>query len=77
MCKASVDDVTVPPEQRWSNLHGRLAFAPVTEMSEEYIRDAEAQMDALRATAQQAVYGASSLLISQATPQQLHGHISW
>jgi hypothetical protein len=55
LCKASVSDLTLPVAERWGALDGRLAFAPVTEMTEPFIQaDAEAAMVAVRAEAQRA-----------------------
>ncbi|OQR83286.1 hypothetical protein ACHHYP_14913 [Achlya hypogyna] len=53
LCRAMIDDLFVPPSQRWTHLQdqGRLAFAPVTEMSEDYIRHATQEMVALRPNA--------------------------
>eukprot|EP00930_Biecheleria_cincta_P081471 TRINITY_DN7042_c0_g1_i2.p1 TRINITY_DN7042_c0_g1~~TRINITY_DN7042_c0_g1_i2.p1 ORF type:complete len:320 (+),score=57.28 TRINITY_DN7042_c0_g1_i2:444-1403(+) len=49
LCRANVGDLAASPEERMSNLSGRLAFAPVTEMSEDYMRQAQQEMDAARA----------------------------
>ena len=51
LCKASVADVvTTPPPQRYAGLSGRLAFAPVTEMTEDFMRAGQLAMDSYRQT---------------------------
>ena len=50
--KASVCELTAPPGDRWSGLDERLCFSPVTEMTEDFMRDAQRQMDAERAVAE-------------------------
>lgn len=45
LCKASVAEVIAPPAERWNALHGRLVFAPETEMMEDFIRRGVAQME--------------------------------
>jgi hypothetical protein len=51
LCKASVADVvTTPPQQRYNGLSGRLAFAPVTEMTEDFMRAGQLAMDSYRQT---------------------------
>lgn len=51
LCKASVADVvTTPPQQRYAGLSGRLAFAPVTEMTEDFMRAGQLAMDSYRQT---------------------------
>jgi len=49
LCRASVADLIAPPEGRWAELEGRMAFAPVTEMTEDFMRNAEEEMAARRA----------------------------
>jgi len=44
LCKGSVQELVSPPAERWAGLQGRLAFAPVTEMTEGFMRAAQAQM---------------------------------
>ena len=56
--RAGVRQLTVEPASCWTDIYstGRLAFAPVSEMTEEYIRGAgREQMEALRPGAQQAL----------------------
>ena len=38
-----------PPAARWPGLDTRMAFSPVTEMTEDFMRTAEQEMVALRA----------------------------
>ena len=38
LCRASVSDITAPPTDRFAGLRGRLAVAPVTEMTEDFVR---------------------------------------
>jgi len=52
LCRANIGDLTTRPSERWRNTDGRLAFAPITEMTESYMREAHVQMQAARATAQ-------------------------
>lgn len=52
LCHANIGDLTAEPHERWANMAGRLAFAPITEMSESYMREAEQQMVAARAAVQ-------------------------
>lgn len=52
LCRANIGDLAAGHEERWKNTQGRLAFAPITEMSESYMREAQLQMVAARATAQ-------------------------
>jgi len=49
ICHASVSDLIVPPEERWDSLNGRLLFAPVTEITENCLREGQGQMDESRA----------------------------
>jgi len=51
LCKASTADVTAPITERWQGLEGRMAFAPQTAMTEDFMRESEIQMTALRAEA--------------------------
>jgi hypothetical protein len=52
LCRANISDITTSPMERWQNMQGRLAFAPITEMTESYMREAQNQMVAARATVQ-------------------------
>ncbi|CAE8686259.1 unnamed protein product [Polarella glacialis] len=52
LCRANVGDVVSTPSERWTNTAGRLAFAPITEMTESYMREAHLEMNAARATVQ-------------------------
>lgn len=52
LCRANVGDLTTAPQERWRNTAGRLAFAPITEMSEAYMRQAQREMDVARVTVQ-------------------------
>ena len=54
MCRATISDLASDPHLRRRKLDGRLAFAPITEMSEDYVRNAQVEMKTLRATAQAA-----------------------
>lgn len=48
LCKASVTDVLInPPESKHAALDGRLVFAPVTEMTEDFLRMSQLRMDAI------------------------------
>jgi len=51
LCKANVGDLAAEPGERWDNVFttDRLAFAPITEMTESYMREAHLQMEAHRA----------------------------
>ncbi|KDO22407.1 hypothetical protein SPRG_11359 [Saprolegnia parasitica CBS 223.65] len=53
LCRAMVDDMLRAPSERWDALQreGRLAFAPVSEMTEDYVRQATEEMVALRSNA--------------------------
>jgi len=55
LCRAGVADLVDPANERWAGLQGRLAFAPVTEMTEDFLRDAQRQMVLLRANVVAAV----------------------
>jgi len=50
LCRAGVMDIIVSPARRWPSLDGRLAFAPVTEMTESSLEEARQQMTTYRAT---------------------------
>lgn len=52
LCRANVGDLTASPNERWDNTKGRLAFAPITEMTEGYMREAQREMQATRAVMQ-------------------------
>eukprot|EP00928_Gymnodinium_smaydae_P047072 TRINITY_DN31405_c0_g1_i1.p1 TRINITY_DN31405_c0_g1~~TRINITY_DN31405_c0_g1_i1.p1 ORF type:complete len:480 (+),score=86.33 TRINITY_DN31405_c0_g1_i1:84-1523(+) len=52
LCHANVGDLAALPSDRWANMQGRLAFAPITEMTESYMRAAHAEMIAARAQVQ-------------------------
>lgn len=58
LCRASVADLTAAPSGRWGELEGRMAFAPVTEMTEDSMRDAGEEMERRRAQAVQATEAA-------------------
>jgi len=49
--KASIADLSLPAADRWRGLDGRLAFAPETAMTEDFMRDGSQQMARLRALA--------------------------
>lgn len=51
LTKASVSDLTAAHSQRFNELDGRLAFAPVTEMTENFLRQAQHEMAVIRSTA--------------------------
>ncbi|RHY28099.1 hypothetical protein DYB32_006264 [Aphanomyces invadans] len=57
LCRADIEDILVPISDRWTRLNGsgRLAFAPVSEMSEDYIRHATEEMQHARVNALAAV----------------------
>jgi len=55
LCRASISELTASPPQRWRQLQGRLAFAPVTEMTETFLQEGQRQMAALRAARDAAV----------------------
>ena len=48
MCKASVSDVINHPSERRAALDGRLMYAPVQEMTDDFIREAAASMQEAR-----------------------------
>lgn len=52
LCRANVGDLAAKHTERWSNMGSRPAFAPITDMSEGYMREATRQMNAARATHQ-------------------------
>ena len=52
LCQASVAELTSPPARRWAGLDGRMAFSPVTEMTEDFMRDAQRLMQAYTSEAQ-------------------------
>lgn len=49
LCRASISELLASPSERWPSLRGRLAFAPVTEMTENFLQQARREMTALRA----------------------------
>jgi len=51
LCRASTSDLTLPVPERWGGLEKRMAFAPQTAMTEDFMREGERQMAALRAQA--------------------------
>lgn len=55
LCRANAADFINAPEDRWKGLNGRQAFAPVTEMTEDFMREALRQMASLRAEARLAL----------------------
>ena len=56
--KASVCELTAGPPERWAGLDGRLCFSPTTEMTEDFMRDAERQMQAAHQEAERQGLGA-------------------
>ena len=48
LCRGSVGEVTTPASERHAALEGRLAYAPVTEMTEECMRQQRRDMLAFR-----------------------------
>jgi len=50
LCRGSVLDIIEQPARRWPSLEGRLAFAPVTEMTENSLEEARQQMTVYRNT---------------------------
>lgn len=52
LCRANIGDLTSSPPERWLATHGRLAFAPITEMTESCMREAQREMNAARQTLQ-------------------------
>ena len=55
LCRGSVADIACAPEARYESLLGseRLAFAPVTEMTEDFLRNARREMAALGSIARE------------------------
>ena len=51
LCKASVAEVISPVEERWAGLDGRMAFAPITAMTEDFVATAQREMEAVRVMA--------------------------
>ncbi|CAD7928808.1 unnamed protein product [Amoebophrya sp. A120] len=49
LCHANVTDFATAPAKKWANTKGRLVYAPISEMSANYIRDAERDMAIARA----------------------------
>ena len=49
-----MQDLTAPADERWGGLDGRLAFAPVTAMTEDFVAQAQREMAHHRAGAQRA-----------------------
>ena len=68
LCKGSTADIVAKPSLRWEGLHGRLGFAPVTEMTEEFMRKARREMDTYRATGQSAQDVATPTLSARSPP---------
>ncbi|CAK9071554.1 unnamed protein product [Durusdinium trenchii] len=52
LCRANIGDLTSGPTERWPATRGRLAFAPITEMTESYMSEAQREMNAARQTLQ-------------------------
>merc|ERR1719203_1413539 len=52
LCRANVGDLAAQPSERWQYTKGRLAVAPITDMSESYMREAQRQMNINRAQVQ-------------------------
>lgn len=48
LCKASIAEIAALAEERWNRLLPRLAFAPVTEMTEDFLRKAQKEMETYR-----------------------------
>jgi putative AlgH/UPF0301 family transcriptional regulator len=53
LCRAGVGDITTGTAERWSSLEtsGRMAFAPVTEMTEDFMKNAHREMQVFRPSA--------------------------
>eukprot|EP00927_Polykrikos_kofoidii_P019565 TRINITY_DN19162_c0_g1_i1.p1 TRINITY_DN19162_c0_g1~~TRINITY_DN19162_c0_g1_i1.p1 ORF type:complete len:477 (+),score=96.16 TRINITY_DN19162_c0_g1_i1:79-1509(+) len=49
LCYSNIGDVASAPSECWDNTAGRPVFAPITDMSENYMRDAQREMNATRA----------------------------
>lgn len=60
LCRASVSELTAPPPQRWPQMRGRLAFAPVTEMTESFLQEGQRQMVQYRAAREAAGEGGNA-----------------
>ncbi|KAK3245884.1 hypothetical protein CYMTET_44567 [Cymbomonas tetramitiformis] len=60
LCRASVGDIAADSKKRHANLAGRLAFAPVTEMTESFMKEAQRQMTVFRSTGLVASTGAGA-----------------
>ena len=69
LCRASVDELLTAEPSRWAKLQSsaRLAYAPVSEMTEEYIRRATQQMEAFHVQAAAAVAASGSTRDDDAT----------
>lgn len=52
LCRSSVGDLAASASECWELTAGRPAFAPITDMSESYMREAQRQMVATRAVVQ-------------------------
>lgn len=52
LSRAGTSELTRPPTERWANLGGRLVFAPVTDMTEDFMREGHQEMIAARAAMQ-------------------------
>eukprot|EP00039_Didymoeca_costata_P022554 m.4738 g.4738 ORF g.4738 m.4738 type:complete len:506 (-) comp3080_c0_seq1:147-1664(-) len=56
LCRATVHELVTPPSERWHpTLNGRLAFAPVTEMTESFLQEARREMNVIREEARAVV----------------------
>ena len=53
LCRAGVGDITTSTAERWESLEtsGRMAFAPVTEMTEDFMKNAHREMQVFRPSA--------------------------
>ena len=53
LCRAGVGDITTSTAERWESLEtsGRMAFAPVTEMTEDFMKNAHREMQVFRPNA--------------------------
>eukprot|EP00927_Polykrikos_kofoidii_P043479 TRINITY_DN37552_c0_g2_i1.p1 TRINITY_DN37552_c0_g2~~TRINITY_DN37552_c0_g2_i1.p1 ORF type:complete len:806 (-),score=112.86 TRINITY_DN37552_c0_g2_i1:97-2514(-) len=60
LCRATAGDLAVSADDRWQYVRERLAFAPVSEMTEDFMRESQRQMVTLRA-------GAGRLLATQSS----------
>lgn len=56
LCHANVGDLAAAPHERWSQTAGRIAFAPITDMTEPYMREA-AQREMVVAQRQVQMHG--------------------